>query len=1085
MLILRALLAFLTITVSIHAQSESIYSSIVGNVTDASGAAVPGATVAATNVNTNIRVSASSAADEQGHYRIERLVAGSYVVTAERAGFKKFVREGVTVSAAQSVRVEIPLEIGQLAETVTVSGGITLIQTETPEISAIQTWDVRKYLPTSTPNLFSTLALEPGTVTSPNAVTYAGSRMTEYDYSINGSTIRGAANGANVTVGDTNEWQQEVRTSYVNNDAENPTLAQVDVTTKSGGNAFHGSGVYYYTSGGLQGRSPFSPTRPSGVDQKAAGSLGGHIVKDRSFFFVSYAADRNHSGVNNTSTVPSANMRQGNLTEIAGNIVDPTNGAPFPNKIIPTSRISPVSAAFIDRFFPLPNFGSSFSAGNYRTVVPQAPADDNVFGRVDHRFSDRHSIFGSYVYDESNRGGIFTASIPTVGYREGYRRDQNVIVSDLFTINPHMFNEVSAGWTRDHNLQLGSILGPDVEKLLGLQGVNVLNYPMLPQMNIAGLTTPTISTTSGSYQDVADETYFLRDNVSWISGKHRMKAGLLVTQGRDARVSPEELIDGFFGSYTFSNNFATGAAFGDFLLGIPQSVSRLNADSFSRGYLRRNTYQAFAQDEFQVGRSLTLSYGIRFEHYQPFLDHGGRTYTFDPANGAIVVPNSASLSQVNPQLAQSFSVLTAQQANFPGRLQQTDALDLAPRVGIAWRPMAQTVVRAGYGIFYDYNLPILSDVAPFVPNQSFAPNKIVNGVPTYQFPNPFTGSPLGLGTLSLIGGAYHLATPYSQQWSLTLERQLTSDTAVRATYVGTRGLKEGYQYNLNVPQLSTTVFTQASRPYPQYGPVMIQDNGAANLYQALLVRAEHRAKGGLYFSSGFTWAKDTGEDVADAFTTNSPNSVLDPFNRALDKGNISYIRRLQWISIVNWQVPGGHPHSRFMSYLTGNWQMSGILNLSSGQYLTPTYSGYDSSGTGNLTNRPDRIGDGNLPSGQRSVNEWFNTAAFTAPGASPATPLVAPSTPIGRFGNSGTGIIEGPGLWQFDLSLVKGIPVTERLKANLFFLGTNVFNHPNLGNPNMVISSPVTAGHITGITTDGNASGIGMRLITLGVRFEF
>ncbi len=141
---------------------------------------------------------------------------------------------------------------------------------------------------------------------------------------------------------------------------------------------------------------------------------------------------------------------------------------------------------------------------------------------------------------------------------------------------------------------------------------------------------------------------------------------------------------------------------------------------------------------------------------------------------------------------------------------------------------------------------------------------------------------------------------------------------MRATYVGTRGLKEGYQYNLNVPQLSATPFTQARRPYPQYGPINIQDNGGANLYQALLVRVEHRAKGGLYVRSGFTWAKDVGEDLADAFTTNSPNSVLDPFNRALDKGNISYIRHLQWISVLNWQIPAGHPHSRFMSYLVGN-----------------------------------------------------------------------------------------------------------------------------------------------------------------------
>jgi hypothetical protein len=212
---------------------------------------------------------------------------------------------------------------------------------------------------------------------------------------------------------------------------------------------------------------------------------------------------------------------------------------------------------------------------------------------------------------------------------------------------------------------------------------------------------------------------------------------------------------------------------------------------------------------------------------------------------------------------------------------------------------------------------------------------------------------------------------------------------------------------------------------------------------------------------------------------------LNPFNRAQDKGNISYVRPIQWISVFNWRIPAGNLHSRLAKHVIGNWQASGILNLSAGQYLTPTYSGYDSSGTGILTNRPDRIADGNLPSKNRTLDHWFDTSAFVAPGASATSPLTAPSNPIGRFGNSGVGIIQGPGLWQFDFSLVKGVPITEKLKANLFFLGTNIFNHPNPGNPNMVISSPVTAGHITGIITDGNASGIGMRLVTVGLRFEF
>ncbi|HEY2932098.1 MAG TPA: carboxypeptidase-like regulatory domain-containing protein [Acidobacteriota bacterium] len=345
-------------TLPLIGQSQSIYGAVVGVVIDQSGALVPGVTVTATNVQTNI--SGSTVTDDQGYYRIENLLPASYRVTAELPGFKRFVRDGVTISTSQTVRVEITLQVGEVSDIVQVTEEVPLIETESPQISSVRSWENRKYLPTSNPSFYSTLALDAGIVTANPGfyVSFAGSRTTQYNYSINGSTFRSPVAGHIALVANFNEWQQEVKSSYVNNSAQYSALGNVDITSKSGGNDFHGTGVWYYTSGGLQGRSPFSPTRPSGVRQIFSGSLGGPILENRSFFYVAYSGQRNHSTVSRVNTVPTLKMRQGDFSEIATIIRDPATAQPFSGNIIPQARISSVSRAFMERFYPPPNFGA-------------------------------------------------------------------------------------------------------------------------------------------------------------------------------------------------------------------------------------------------------------------------------------------------------------------------------------------------------------------------------------------------------------------------------------------------------------------------------------------------------------------------------------------------------------------------------------------------------------------------------------------------------------------------------------------------------------------------------------------------------
>jgi hypothetical protein len=1074
-------------TASLEAQSVSIYSTVVGTVTDTSGAAVPDGQVTVTNLATNISVSTKT--DSQGLYRIERLVLGSYRIVVTHSGFQATTNENVSLSSAQTIRVDVSLKVGQVEQSFTVEGGTSLINTENAQLSNSFEWDSRKYLPTSSPNFYDLLALQPATVSSSPTymVSFAGSLQNQYDYQINGMSFRGGYGGHGVQ-GNYNEWMQEQNSTYVDNGAEYQTLAVNNVTSKSGSNVFHGSAVDYYTSGGLQGRSPFSLIAPSTVQNVYAGSIGGPIRKDRTFFYAAYSGTRSPGVSSLNATVPSQAMQQGNFSAFSTPLIDPSTGQPFPGSQIPQNRTSSVASAFDQRFYPAPNYGGGgFLAGNYRFYEPTFSEAYDVFGRVDERISDKHSLFVDYTIDDSACGVdiCFTGSLPTVGFRLGYRRDQNAGFSDLYTFSPTLYNEFGGGWTRDLNTIQGQVDGTSLLQTLGLQGITPVPTPGIPSMSIQGITT----VTQQSLYKTPNSLFSLRDTLSWVHGHHSAKFGVSVAQARYVQYPTEP--DPVFGSFTFSSALAggTGNAFGNFLLGIPSSESRQL--EFNSDHYQRKTYQFFAQDSIEVTRNLTVNIGLRYEYYQPFQELDNQAYTTNLATGALIVPNQQSLGLISPLIAQSpsFQIQTTAQAGYPPTIYSLSEKNFAPRLGAAYRLADKTVVRGGYGIYYDFIPPQFTPVDLYLGTESFPNNTITNGVPAYSFPNPFAINPLPVGTLSVSSFAKNLRMPYTQQWNLTVEHQFGTATSLRASYIGSHTVEQLYSATANIPEPSTTVFAQSRRPLMQFGPITYYQNGADASYNGISFQFQHRTHSGIYVNSSYTFAKDLG--IAGETSSSQVPSILDPFNRQLDYGPVMWAPTQQSVTVINYPLPVGHGRKFFSALpaaaqaVVGGWTFTSIFTARTGDHLTPTYSGYDSTGTGILTGRPDLVGNPNFSGAQQTAQHWFNAAAFTFPGASLSAPLTPPSGPIGRFGTAGVGIITGPGVWQEDMGLAKQFSIVERLHANIFLLATNVFNHPNLGDPTVDITQPTLTGTILSLRSDPNASGIGMRVLQVGLRLEF
>jgi hypothetical protein len=822
------------------------------------------------------------------------------------------------------------------------------------------------------------------------------------------------------------EAVQEFTANVLTNRAEFGGMGTVTTATKAGANGFHGGAFWYMRNSATDARNPYATTKPFQNLHNYGGSFGGPIQKDKTFFFADFDGMRGVAAYLFSPNVPTAAMRQGDFSAFAA-LKNPYAGVnPFVGNTIAPSSLSPQALQAQNLFFPQPNFGATtLTAANYRASFDGPEVHRTEEFRVDHNFSANHMAFLRYENRKDNYDipGARSALPPTtVGTSTNIRRVNFWTLGDVANLRPNIVNEFRSGVVILVSASTANFTGQNIMSSIGIQGLPDRGpVTSLPFFSISGFSNNNINLLS----PVNDGHAQFADNLSWIHGRHSMKFGIEQIDWFVNRYMANNSGNPIFGSYSFTGKF-TGNAYADFLLGLPATVTRL--EPFPAQYNRFRDWAGYAQDDFKVTRRLTLMYGLRYEYNGPAYALNDNLYSFDLVTGKIVVPNQAAEKLFSSLFPSTFPVETADQMGVGRSLRKGDKNNFAPRFGFSYQldSAAKTVVRGGWGIYYSHysgDIPGDEQKGPFAAT-TVSTNNIVNGQPQFTLANPFA-TPGAPGTLALTAVSPTLRNSYTQQYSLSIEREITRNLGVRISYIGSKGTQLPYRRDVNQPLASTTAFSNARRPYPLFNTINYADNGANMLYSGMQTQVQKRWNKGLMFTSTWTWAKEISDtDDTDDFELN--NTIEDSYNRRRDRGNVYSVPRHQWMNQALYELPLGK------NRLLGGWQLNVLLNLSTGNWFTPLISGPDPTNTNQTTLRPDVAASG-IPM-PKTAALWFDPSAFTTPAN-------------GNWGNAGRGIIEGPGYVLFNLGLQKSIRVERFGAVQLVASFNNVLNHTDLGEP--------------------------------------
>jgi hypothetical protein len=1047
---------------------QSIMGTILGTVSDASGAVVPGATVIVRNQDTGIEQ--RTVTDASGLYQALNLIRGRYTVRVEQPGFKRFDVVGLLLESATTVRADARLETGDLSSSIEVKGEAPVIDTETMDVSDARDGQTMVRLPLNVRGSFNgyyydMVRLTPGVVaSSSNNFSFGGTRTYQFTTGVDGIVTNGVLYGNSTGTAQSGlDFTQEFRVQLANGNAEFSTPGGFFATTKSGANEMHGSLFHYYAGSKLNARNTFAKSAPFGILNNFGGTVGGPIIRNRTFYYAGVERFVQRSNATINATTPTLAMRRGDFGSILGDteIMDPLSGSPFPNNVIPPSRLSPVSTKLQDIFYPAPNYGSPDEYGsNYRSVLKNTPFKTQIETRIDHRFNDANSFYGRVSWNRGATNG-WPANLPTIPKTDQDRRTLFFAFGDTHSFTPTLLNEVRAGVMRHRNIFYSPINGVDLIKNVGMQGLtsNFLKPWGFPQIWFDNF--DAIAIDDDVYGEYYERTFQIGDNLTWIRDRHTLKFGvdLRRNSGMTYPVAPSYA----FGDFSFDGSFSD-FDYADFLMGIPTVSSRWNPAPIY--HLVNTDVSLFVQDDWKVTPKLTLNLGLRYDYNPPYSENDGRIFNFDPGSGRLIVPGEDSLKWVNSAFPSSLApIVPAGTAGFPSSLLHPYRLNFTPRLGFAYRPFSNdlTVIRGGYGLYTDVISAQLFDATavggPFISSESFT-NEIVNGAPLFAFPRAFPGGFGEAGAQRFTAVDPNLRNPRIQQWSLTVERNLKG-IGLRASYIGTNNRHAMWAPNLNQLPPSTVKFDRSRQAFPEFRSVGFSTNGGNQNYHGLHVVAEQKASNGLYFQLGWVWAKDLTDTLKEGKAATPPQ---DSYARFLDRSDVSYVPRHSVNGNLAYELPFG-PGRRWLSgsnsvvkNLLGGWSVSSILTMRSGLFFNPTFSGFDVSNTNTTSGRPDRIANGNLPTDQRNIYRWFDAKAFVVPGDTNGDGR--PDVNVGRFGNSAPNVLVGPGLFTMNAGLHKSIPLGERARLLLQGTFTNATNHVNYNLPNANIRS-TTVGRIT------------------------
>ena len=1067
---------------------------IVGTILDAQRSGIPGATVVVTNVATN--QSRNVVTDSQGNYVVTPLDPGIYNVSAEMQGFQTTVRNGLELTVGQAARVELVLNVGGLSTEVQVTAETPLLNTESATLSEVITNEQIVDLPLNGRGFHELARLTSGVALLPPT----GNTQPVRPEVVNGNVIGGVAGSQTrflldgVDITEEHQGGTWIQTSVdalqefsVQQNAYSAEFhgagATFNVTTKSGGNAFHGSVFEFMRDDAFDSKNFFAVNKEKLERNQFGGTLGGPVMipglydgRNKTFFFASYEGHRRQQGIVDVSNVPSAAQRQGDFSGLAP-IFDPLTTASvggvatrtqFPNNQIPADRISP-QAQFFLRYIPLPN-----APGNTYVANPITEFNaDQMTLRLDQEISSQHRLFARYSKhsNEETRQDAWE----TLGSTRLQGPAFNVALSLTSNFGSSLVHELRFSRMYGEYRSTAYFQGEGVSLVQqqagvkGLEGIQDPNIGSLPAFSFSGYSGFSGNAGDGrpKWQDRGE--YELIDSLTWIKGRHIMKFGgrmyhrnILFTDARTHN-----------GSFNYTGvmtqrpvtSAGTGVSFADFMLGYPASMTRSNPATWWGG---SGTYlHGFLQDDYRVTNNLTVNLGLRYE-YTPWLTpYRNQAAVFDPSRAKPIIVSSES-SQID-LAAQALAdvgyrlfgdlIQTSSEAGVPLQLTKNDTNQWAPRLGFAYRLGDRTVVRGGYGMFYEAEGTSGRLNFHFLPfSMSETVNATTNVVPTRTTADFFLGVPFGASVGSVGWNPLTLDADfgYDQRWNFGVQREIANRMSLEVNYVGTKGSNQQEAEPINIPAPGPGNI-QARRPYPRFGNMSIHSQARSTEYHALQSKIQKRTSGGLWYLISHTWSRTEttvpAPGIGGNFTYDTGPAPFDiPHLLTMSFGaELPFGRGKRFLGGAGTLANG----------LLGGWQVQSIVNYRSGLPFTPSVS-RDVANTGAGGQRPNRIGDGKLD--DPTIAMWFDKTAFVAP-------------PDFTFGNSGRGILRGDHQWNVDFSLFKRFSVPGSTNLEFRAEAFNLLNSVYYSNPNTNIDT-ATGGRVT-------STSLAARQLQFGIKYLF
>lgn len=1054
-------------------RSQKATAELVGTVRDPAGAVLVGAIVKLTDVDTGF--TRSVATNGEGTYTLSSIPAGRHTLEVELAGFKRKRIEGIVLQVNQRTRMDISMDIGEISQTVEVKEAAPIVDTETPTIGSVTTEKAIKQLPLNGRDFTQLIGLAPGVA----AGTAIGVGIPKAANRINldgGNDIEPFTGQTSITpVLDT---LQEFKVQVGQYSAEYGLSGSVivDAITKSGTNEIHGSLWEFHRNKALDAPPFFSATqgtekiKPPLIRNQYGFLIGGPIRKNRTFFLGAYEGLKLPGSQTFVGHLPTSAEKNGDFSDYAAlfnkTIIDPVTKTPFPNNVIPSNRIDPISKRVVDVLFVEPN-----NAGNPTRNWIQAQSDNtdqyNWSVRVDHLLTEHHNLFGRFSLQDQSRNRVGQNSIGMpLKYGDVITnyRGVHAILGATSSFSPTVVNTLAISYNRSFNRSGGP--ADALEAFGGCLGLGIKEPQCRPNTPFGGLPSLRIDKTNfrgaGATLDLGSsvptfavgQTYQLQNNLTWVKGQHTLKFGM------DIQRHLAQNYNDVWPGTRFEAGYS-GDGFTDLLLGIPNVVSgRLDIPTTNDLY---NMYYAgYAQDDWKVSSNFTLNMGLRYEVATPIVEIHGFPGQFDPllgtgrpyerqkgdcptnprACGGILYPkqNVAAIdfySRIRPDIP--YGIMDDTDSIF-----DTDRNNFAPRFGFAWRPFdnTKTVVRAGYGINY-YFKPLLN-FARFI--GQIPPNDVRASLTADPTIPQFTWDTLSQNILSGVNlaQAYETNTavgrenlnPYIQQWSLSLAREVSPNTVIEAQYVGSKSTHTQISIDLELAPFGSGA--PATRvPFSKFAQLAGYYYGGFGNYNGGIFSFKRTVATGLTFSAGYTYSKAMGGGGGYA-QEGDGNALQNPNARQAYKYRSGDDITHSFNSFFVWDLPFGHGR-RFgsstggvLGHLIGGWQMSNIFIARSGFPIFMQVNRAFCNNTTGFAIRcfPNRLG---TEADVESLGNGVDSPKY-----------LRSNFPVSdnSFGNSGQNVLTQNGLWNVDWALNKITNINERFRVEFRFEAFNVFNHP-------------------------------------------